>query len=524
MGDRNQLGSADNVTDTEHQLNALIEAVTDYAIYTLDAQGSVRTWNTGAERFKGYGAHEIIGKDFSVFYTDEDRRAERHLVALQTAAREGRYEAEGWRVRKDASRFWVNAIIYPVRDQHNNLTGFVKVTRDITERLRQENALERARNAALQSQKMEAVGQLTGGVAHDFNNLLTSILGTADLLHRRDDLAGDVRNHVATIIRSAERGASLTQRLLAFSRRQALEPRQIDVNRLVGGMSDLLRRTLGEGISTETILAGGLWKTLVDPNQLENALLNLAINARDAMPSGGKLTIETGNTYLDDDYAAMHAEVTAGQYVLVAVTDTGHGMAEEVIARAFEPFYTTKPEGRGTGLGLSQVYGFIKQSGGHIKIYSEIGGGTSIKLYLPRDNSDAKQTHLSPRAEVSALARGEKILIVEDDDDVRSYTRAALASLGYQVCEARDAVSALELLAQHPNIVLLLTDLGLPGMIGRRLAAEACARLPNLKIIYTTGYAQNAIVHNGLVDPGVNLLPKPYTIRALARKLRDVLV
>ena len=241
------------------------------------------------------------------------------------------------------------------------------------------------------------------------------------------------------------------------------------------------------------------------------------------MPSGGKLTIETGNTYLDDDYAAMHAEVTAGQYVLIAVTDTGHGMEEEVIARAFEPFYTTKPKGRGTGLGLSQVYGFIKQSGGHIKIYSELGSGTSIKLYLPRDSSETKQINPSPRAEISALARGEKVLIAEDDDDVRSYTCAALASLGYQVCEARDAVSALELLADHPDVVLLFTDLGLPGMNGRRLAEEARARLPNLKILYTTGYAQNAIVHNGLVDPGVNLLPKPYTIRALGRKLRDVL-
>ena len=224
MSDGSEPRSSPNITDTEHQLKALIEAVTDYAIYTLDTQGSVATWNTGAERIKGYSADEIIGKDFSVFYTDEDRRTERHLVALHTAAREGRYEAEGWCVRKDGSRFWVNAVVYPVRDLHNHLTGFVKVTRDITERLRQENAVERARNAALQSQKMEAVGQLTGGVAHDFNNLLTSILGTADLLHRRDDLAEDVRNHLAAIIRSAERGASLTQRLLAFSRRQALEP------------------------------------------------------------------------------------------------------------------------------------------------------------------------------------------------------------------------------------------------------------------------------------------------------------
>src|ERR1700758_883790 len=516
--------SAKAITDTEHQLNVPVEAVTDYAIYMMDADGKVTTWNPGAERIKGYSADEIIGKDFSVFYTDADRRAERHLAALQTAAREGRYEAEGWRVRKDGSRFWVNALVYPIYGETGDLTGFVKVTRDITERLRQQDALERARNAALQSQKLEAVGQLTGGVAHDFNNLLTSILGTADLLQQRDDLLEEVRSHLSTIIRSAERGASLTQRLLAFSRRQALEPRLVDVNRLVGGMSDLLRRTLGESVSLETILAGGLWKTLVDPNQLESALLNLAINARDAMASGGKLTIETGNTYLDDDYAAMHAEVTAGQYVLIAVSDTGLGMSEEVIARAFEPFYTTKPEGRGTGLGLSQVYGFVKQSGGHIKIYSEVYSGTSVKIYLPRDSAEAKAVEqVRLRVDLSVLANGETILVVEDDEDVRNFTRSALVSLGYRVYEAPDAVSGLEMLAEHPQILLLLSDVGLPGMNGRRLAEEAHARRPEIKVLYTTGYARNAIVHHGLVDPGVNLLPKPYTIQALGRKVRQVL-
>src|SRR6516165_4989708 len=384
MSDRDESKSPQEISDAERQLNVLTEVVTDYAIYMLDTKANVRTWNTGAERIKGYSPDEIIGKNFSVFYTDEDKHAEKHLTALEAAAREGRYEAEGWRVRKDGSRFWVNALIYPIRDERGDLTGYVKVTRDITEKLRQEDALERARNAALQSQKMEAVGQLTGGVAHDFNNLLTSILGTADLLIQRDDLPEDVRAHLLSIIRSADRGASLTQRLLAFSRRQALEPREIDINRLVGGMSELLRRTLGEGVSIETILAGGLWQTFIDTNQLESALLNLAINARDAMPRGGKLTIETGNTYLDDEYAAMNAEVTAGQYVLVAVTDSGHGMPADVMARAFEPFFTTKAEGQGTGLGLSQVYGFVKQSGGHIKIYSEPGEGTSVKVYLPR--------------------------------------------------------------------------------------------------------------------------------------------
>src|SRR5215471_16953211 len=494
-----KLQSKNAGAESEHQFNVLVDTVIDYAIYMLDSEGKVTTWNAGAQRMKGYSAEEIIGQNFSQFYTQEDQRAERHLASLETAKLEGRYEAEGWRVRNDGSRFWVNAVIYPIRNRAGNLTGFVKVIRDITERLQQEHALEQARNAALQSQKMEAVGQLTGGVAHDFNNLLTSILGTADLLNQRDDLPEDVKAHLSSIIRSADRGASLTQRLLAFSRRQALEPRQLDVNRLVGGMSDLLRRTLGESVSIETILAGGLWKTSVDPNQLENALLNLAINARDAMASGGKLTIETGNTYLDDDYAAMHAEVTAGQYVLIAVSDTGLGMSEEVIARAFEPFYTTKPEGQGTGLGLSQVYGFVKQSGGHIKIYSELDSGTSIKIYLPRDSSDAKAVEpIRPRVDVSVLARGETILIVEDDEDVSNFTRTALISLGYRVYEASDAVSGLKMLAEHPQILLLLSDVGLPGMNGRKLAEEAQVRRPEIKVLYTTGYARNAIVHHAM--------------------------
>jgi PAS domain S-box-containing protein len=511
------------LADSERQFHVLVDHVTDYAIYMLDPEGNITTWNVGAQRIKGYSAEEIIGQSFSRFYTEEDRRAERPLAALETAEREGRYEGEGWRVRSDGSRFWADAVIYPIRDGARNLTGFVKVTRDITEKLRQEDALERARNAALQSQKMEAVGQLTGGVAHDFNNLLTSILGTADLLNRRSDIAEDVKRLLSVIIQAAERGASLTHRLLAFSRRQALEPHEVDVNRLVADTSDLLRRTLGESTIIETILAGGLWRTFIDANQLESALLNLAINARDAMPEGGKLTIETGNTYLDDEYAVMNSEVTAGQYVLIAVTDTGQGMPPEVMARAFEPFFTTKPEGQGTGLGLSQVYGFVKQSGGHIKIYSEPSQGTCVKVYLPRYTGEAKTGETGRRPDVTLLGRGEKILVAEDDDGTREYLLAALISLGYRVFEARDAKSALQIFTEQPNIALLFTDLGLPGMNGRRLAEEVRGRRPDVKVVYTTGYARNAIVHNGLVDPGVDLLPKPFTVEALGRKLRQVL-
>ena len=348
--------------------------------------------------------------------------------ALETAVREGKWEGEGWRVRKDGSQLWANAVIHSIRDEEDGeLIGFAKVTRDITERRKQQEALEKAQAAFIQAQKMEAVGQLTGGIAHDFNNILTSIIGSIDLLERGGAITTEQpRRLIGIAKRSAERGASLTQRLLAFSRRQALDPRQIDVNRLVGGMSELLPRTLGESVGIETVLAGGLWRTLADPNQLESALLNLAINARDAMPEGGKLTIETGNTYLDDDYAAMHAEVTPGQYVLIAVSDTGQGMPETVISRAFEPFYTTKPEGKGTGLGLSQVYGFVKQTGGHVKIYSEPGHGTTVKVYLPRHLMEVQIEEPPSRPDLSIIGEGETILSVEDDKRCSASTHAPL--------------------------------------------------------------------------------------------------
>jgi PAS domain S-box-containing protein len=511
-------------TETEHQFDVLVEAATDYAIFSLDAAGNVRTWNVGTQRIKGYTADEILGQHFSCFYADADRRAGKPEAALEAAAHLGRYELEGWRVRKDGQRFWVNAVIYAVRDAEGTLTGFIKVTRDITEKLRQQEARERARTAAVQAQKMEAIGYLTGGVAHDFNNLLAAILGSADLLGRRGDVPAPVKTHLAVIARAAERGASLTQRLLAFSRQQALEPRPLNLNQLVTGMSELLFRTLGESIQIETVLAGGLWRTCVDANQLESAILNLGINARDAMPSGGKLTLETGNTYLDDQYASVNVEVTPGQYVLIAVTDTGTGMNPEVLAQAFEPFYTTKSEGDGTGLGLSQVHGFVKQSGGHIKLYSEPGLGTSVKIYLPRFVGEVEVDEPpGPTMDVSILGRGEKVLVVDDDADVRQFVMSALISLGYQSFEAEDAPSALTILGQQPDIALLFTDVGLPGMNGRLLAEAALLQEPGIKVIYMTGYARNAIVHHGIVDQGVNLLPKPFTIEALGRRLRQVL-
>jgi CheY-like chemotaxis protein len=321
---------------------------------------------------------------------------------------------------------------------------------------------------------------------------------------------------------ATRRAATLTHRLLAFSRRQPLDPKPIDVNKLVAGMSDLLRRTLGEVVMLETVLAGGLWRSQADPNQLENAILNLAVNARDAMGDGGRLTIETANAYLDDAYAASHAEVPAGQYVMIAVTDTGAGMPPDVAARAFEPFFTTKPISKGTGLGLSQVFGFVKQTGGHVKIYSEIGSGTTLKIYLPRYfGEDVQPVEALPvKAQVAPT---ETVLVVEDDDRVRAGTVDTLRELGYVVIHAGGGDEALRLLSRTPGVALLFTDIVMPDMNGRKLADEAQIRHPALKVLYTTGFTRNAVVHNGVLDHGVNFIAKPFTIDQISQKLREVL-
>ncbi len=374
-----------------------------------------------------------------------------------------------------------------------------------------------------QSSKMEAIGQLTGGIAHDFNNLLTVVLGNAEAL--TDELAElpGLREMAEVTANAAIRGAELTNRLLAFARKQALEPRVLDVSRLIQGMDSLLRRTLPETISVELVRAGGLWKTEVDPGQLESALLNLALNARDAMPAGGSLTIEVANAALDDDYVASEAGLAAGQYVLIAVTDTGIGIPPENLQQIFQPFFTTKEVGKGTGLGLSMVYGFVKQSGGHIRVYSELGEGTSIKLYFPR-SLDEEADLAARRSNHIALGGTETVLVVEDDKLVRSYVVSQLKALGYRVLEAPEAQSALEIIHQVPDIDLLFTDVVMPGgMGGRELSEAALALRPGLKVLFTSGYTENSIVHNGKLDRGVELLSKPYRREQLAAKLRKVL-
>jgi signal transduction histidine kinase/DNA-binding response OmpR family regulator len=419
----------------------------------------------------------------------------------------------GWR--------WFDFQMRPVRDGRNAVVAIVPEAVEVTGRRQAEEALR-------QAQKMEGIGQLTGGVAHDFNNLLTIIVGNLETLQRQlksppSDLTTLVRP-VDNAMRGAQRAVSLTQRLLAFSRQQPLDPKPVDVSRLVTGVSDLLRRSLGEQIAVETVVAGGLWRVNIDANQLEIAIVNLAVNARDAMPGGGRLTIETANALLDEGYAADQAEVIPGQYVMLAVIDNGTGMSRETLAKAFEPFFTTKDVGHGTGLGLSQVYGFVKQSGGHVKIYSELGEGTTVKIYIPRLYSDDATVVDEPIAKIARGQDNETILVVEDDEDVRAYTRGVLRELGYDVFEAPNGKVALDMLGKHPEIKLLFTDVGLPGgMNGRQLSEAARQLCPKLKVLFTTGYARNAIVHDGRVDPGVQLITKPFTYAALAGKLRDIL-
>ncbi len=393
-----------------------------------------------------------------------------------------------------------------------------EANRKAFDEMRQKEQLE---HQLRQSQKLEAVGQLTGGIAHDFNNMLAVVIGSLNLLKRRAERGeADFLKFADSALDGAERAAQLTHRLLAFSRQQPLAPQPVDCNKFVAGMSDLLHRTLGETIRVETVLAAGLWRTFVDPSQLESAILNLAVNGRDAMPDGGRLTIETANASLDDAYAAQNMGAQAGQYALVAVTDTGAGMSPEVAAKAFDPFFTTKGVGKGTGLGLSQVFGFVKQSGGHIKIYTEPGQGTSIKLYLPRFFGDAAEpARSSPAGEPIPTGTKETlVLVVEDEPRMLMLAVEAFRDLGYGVLQANGPAAALTVIAERPDIALLFTDVVMPDMSGRELAARALKQRPDLKVLYTTGFSRNAVIHNGVLDRDVNFLSKPFTLEQLARK------
>lgn len=502
---------------TEALTQAIFDNVPDYLIVIdVDAGGEftiadmnpafARALNVQMDRVRGRRVGDLMRGRMGEVLTNHYRRvlsAERPVLTRDVIP----FPA--------GVRTW-ESILAPVRGGAGQRARIIGSIRDITERVQAE---ERLRGA----QRMEAVGQLTGGVAHDFNNLLQVIRGNLELLERRlpedDERAGQ---RLKSALHGVERAGQLTRQLLAFARRQPLEPRPISLSRLVGEMTDMLRRTIGEAVEVETVVAGGLWNTIADPAQVESAVLNLAINARDAMPNGGRLTVELTNAVLDEAYARGVEDLQPGQYVMLAVSDTGHGMTPEVRAKVFEPFFSTKAEGKGTGLGLSMVYGFVKQTGGHIQIYSEPGQGTTVKLYLPRTRQPVAQ--VTAMLTLPSPGKGELLLVVEDDEMVRASAMAMLEDLGYACVEAADFEGALEAMRRHPDIAVIFSDVVMPGQLStREFSTRAKAMRPDVPVLFTSGYTENAIVHHGRLDEGVNLLSKPYTRNDLARKVGQLL-
>jgi PAS domain S-box-containing protein len=480
---------------SQEQFQLLVQGVTDYAIYLLTPQGNVSSWNSGAERIKGYKPEEIIGKHFSTFYTEEDRKAGLPEIALETARAEGRFEREGIRLRKDGTQFWANVVVDAIKHTDGSLVGFAKITRDITERKKAEDELERTREALIQSQKMEAIGHLTGGVAHDFNNLLMAIQGSLEILKRRMPSDPQLTQFLDNALQGAQRGAALTQRMLAFARRQELNLQAVDIGDLVRGMTDLLQSSLGPSVQIETRFPLRLPKISADANQLELALLNLAVNARDAMPKGGSIVISA-----HERHVTKEPGIKPGRYACVAVTDTGTGMDEETLMHAIEPFYTTKGVGKGTGLGLPMVHGMAEQSGGKLLLKSKLGEGTTVELCLPLAASDEVIPAEGASCAEAPQTRALTIVSVDDDPLVAFNTCAMLEDLGHTVYSASSGAEALKLLRQH-KVDLLITDQAMPGMTGIALANAARSEWPGLPIIIATGYAE-------LPDGSGNDLPK----------------
>jgi len=500
---------------SQEQFRLLVQGVTDYAIYMLDADGRITNWNAGAQRIKGYMPDEIIGEHFSRFYTVEDRDAGLPARALRTAIAEGRYESEGWRVRKDGVRFWAHVVIDPIRDDTGEVIGFAKVTRDISERRQAQRALDQAREALFQSQKLEAIGQLTGGMAHDFNNLLMAILGSLELLRKRLPADPKATALLDNAVQGARRGAALTQQMLAFARKQELKVQSVDVPALVGGMTGLLQRSLGPSVQLTTHFAGGLPPASTDPNQLEAALLNLAVNARDAMPDGGSIRIEARRETVEE---SSRPALPAGDYVVLSVADDGAGMDEQTLARATEPFYTTKGIGKGTGLGLAMVQGLAEQSGGRLRLSSRPGHGTRADLWLPQASArtELAEPAVEPGPVEDETGGSLLVLAVDDDDLVLMNTVAMLEDLGHRVIGARSAPEALAALKVHA-VDLVITDHAMPEMTGLQLAREIKASHPDLPVVLATGYAE--------LPPDVGSetprLAKPYGQAELAQLLRS---
>jgi PAS domain S-box-containing protein len=501
----------EKLRESEQRFRLLVQGVTDYAIYMLSPEGLVTNWNSGAERIKGYTQDEIIGSHFSRFYTAEDRTAGVPARALATASGTGRFEAEGWRVRKDGTRFWAHVIIDAIRDEEGELVGFAKITRDLTEKKRTTEALEAADRALYQAQKMESIGQLTGGIAHDFNNLLSVLSSGLEVLAMQRGEGGDTCT-IDSMRRAVDRGARLTQQLLAFARQQPLQAETRSVNRIITGFESVLRRAGNTNIEFEIDLERKAHSAVIDSARLESALLNLVVNARDAMPEGGRITIATRNVTLRDHEAGS---LKAGDYVRVTVSDTGTGMPPEVVARAFEPFFTTKEVGKGTGLGLSQVYGFIKQSDGEVVIESRPDEGTTIAIYLPAVVAEAQEdrrTHV------------ERVLIVEDEPDLMDVAASLFASMGYDVLTASSGREAMDVLEQG-DVDILFTDVVMPnGMDGIELASYTRDHYPDTKIMLASGYPLPALKQRHGADLNeFAFVNKPYRLSDLARTLRTAL-
>jgi PAS domain S-box-containing protein len=524
--------------ESEAKFRTFAQAMPNH-VWTSPPDGLLDWFNDQVYKYSGTSPGELDGAGWAKIVHPDDLGAAAASWAASLASGKP-YQTE-FRVRRaDGLYRWHIARALPIVDQAGSITRWVGTNTDIEDQKNTAEALDRlnetleqrvlertaelleAQESLRQSQRMESLGNLTGGVAHDFNNLLQVISGNLQLLSR--DVAGNAKaeKRLNSAMSGVLRGAKLASQLLSFGRRQPLAPRVLNIGRLIRETDELLRRALGDEVEVETVVAGGLWNTIVDPGNLENAILNLAINARDAMNGSGKLTIEAGNASLDNDYAKLNPDATPGQYVLLAITDTGCGIPQETMDKVFEPFFTTKAEGRGSGLGLSMVYGFVKQSNGHIKLYSEIDLGTTIKLYLPRSIEPEDVTVQVVNRDVEGGS--ESILVVEDDAEVREISVATLLDLGYRVLKARDAQSALNVIESGQPIDLLFTDVVMPGpMRSTELARKARERLPAIAVLFTSGYTENAIVHGGRLDAGVELLPKPYSREALAHKIRNVL-
>jgi PAS domain S-box-containing protein len=496
---------------SEEQFRLLVQGVTDYAIYMLSLNGEITNWNAGAQRIKGYAADEVIGTHFSRFYTEEDRQNGLPMKALATTMDEGRFESEGLRVRRDGTQFWAHVVIDPINNDHGELIGFAKVTRDITERREASIRLERAKEALFQSQKLEAIGKLTGGVAHDFNNLLGVVVSGMELLSREIQSPSG-RKVLESMQRAASRGATLTQQLLSFARKQPLKQDKHNLNRIVTTFEAVLRRACNESIQFELNLEPWLGPVMIDSVQFESALLNLVCNARDAMPDGGTITIETENVRL---LPGQVGNLPAGQFVKLTVKDTGSGMSLEVASQAIDPFFTTKEPGKGTGMGLSQVYGLVQQCGGDIQLQTEVDKGTAISLYLPALAAVENESELGS---TDINSGNDKALIVDDQPDVLDIAVELFRDMGYEVLSANNGKDAIEILKRTPDIDILFSDVLMPGMNGITLAQEATRLIPKLKVLLASGYPLPALKDSNFTE--FSFINKPYRLSEIMKMLR----